>query len=109
MTTSGAWACAGTIRVVVGRPIAPAGTGRSRRYAVVGTVMRRRRAPSARASTPRVGEVRLTLGHVDDRRCVIASVGQACTHAGASPSARRSAHMSHLRTMPVPALNRGTS
>ena len=30
----------------------------------------------------------------------IASVGQACTQAGASPSASRWWHMSHLRTMP---------
>src|SRR5882724_9140862 len=30
----------------------------------------------------------------------MASLGQACTHAGGSPTARRLAHMSHLRTMP---------
>ncbi len=30
----------------------------------------------------------------------MASFGQACTHAGASPSAKRELHMSHLRTMP---------
>ena len=39
----------------------------------------------------------------------IASFGQACTHAGASPSARRSLHMSHLRTMPRSSLYFGTS
>ena len=33
-------------------------------------------------------------------RIAIASFGHACTQAGASPSASRSLHMSHLRTMP---------
>src|SRR5512134_2789920 len=39
----------------------------------------------------------------------IASCGHACTHAGASPTARRSWHRSHLRTMPCLAENFGTS
>ena len=39
----------------------------------------------------------------------MASPGQDCTHAGASPSARRSLHMSHFRTMPFAALYFGAS
>jgi hypothetical protein len=39
----------------------------------------------------------------------IASFGQPCTHAGASPTFKRSVHMSHLRTMPLALLYWGTS
>src|ERR1041385_1574858 len=39
----------------------------------------------------------------------IASLGHACTHAGASPWARRCEHMSHLRTMPRRSEYCGTS
>src|SRR5687767_11903365 len=39
----------------------------------------------------------------------IASFGQACTQAGASPAISRSLHMSHLRTMPRGAEYFGTS
>src|SRR4029434_4152471 len=40
---------------------------------------------------------------------LIASPGHACTHAGASSTARRELHMSHLRTMPRAGRYWGTS
>jgi site-specific recombinase len=42
-------------------------------------------------------------------RTAMASFGQACTQAGASPTARRSLQRSHFRTMPREALYCGTS
>src|SRR3982751_938115 len=39
----------------------------------------------------------------------MASLGHDCTHAGGSSCARRSLHMSHLRTMPRALLNLGAS
>ena len=42
-------------------------------------------------------------------RIRIASCGHAWTQAGASPTLRRSEHMSHFRTIPLAAWNLGTS
>src|SRR5258706_15834802 len=74
-------------------------------YRVDGSVCSEVGAPgkSWRASLASTIESRPTT------RIAMASLGHAATHAGASPCARRSLHMSHLRTMPLFLLYFGAS
>ena len=89
----------------------PAGSGSADRYRVVGTVIDDNGAvgtsavPSADAA-PRASAIRSAMVTTE---MLIASVGQPCTQAGASPSASRSLHMSPLRTMPRSWSYTGTS
>src|SRR5258705_4161308 len=72
---------------------------------VVGTVRLGGGAPGRKASAWASSSTRA----VSTTRIAIADDGHACTHAGASPTASRPEHMSHLRTMPRLALYCGTS
>ena len=105
ITASGVWACPGvTTRWSANVPLAT----RVERYRVVGTVRRESGAPGTRrrsgsaASSARTASTSTTV-------MAMAPLGQPCTQAGASPSARRPRHRSHLRTMPSEALYCGTS
>src|SRR5436190_8807032 len=81
------------------------GRTRSVRYTVVGSVSLGAGAPgrNAFASVAWIASVRSTIV------MRMASLGHDCTQAGASPWARRSLHMSHLRTMPRALLYLGAS
>src|SRR5215469_16792578 len=80
------------------------GSAREVRYVVVGIVMPGDGAPGRNASPCASSSAWcLSMTWIE-----MAPVGQAWTHAGASPAARRPLHMSHLRTIPRSALYCGT-
>src|SRR5436309_142662 len=95
MTVSGGWACA-TSAGAGAAATSPGPKPRAERYVVEGTVIPDGGAPG----TNTLDALAETVAATSTTVISMAPFGHPCTQAGASPSARRPAHRSHLRTMP---------